>query len=303
MQLVGNFWSLKVDRQSVARSKAWFLTTAIVLVAAGAICAVLYWRLFWPTVTAAQASAADEGLHVLDISASSPAVRVTVVSHTLPPPIVRAPTQTVVEVHWAAETKPKPDPVSEGNTAVNPVREADRSTETSHPTTPPTSASVGTLPLPLVEVKLESPAIPLARPAAVSSDPPVTTKPPANLQQGGKTNFQKASSAVAIAPALKELQAQTYVPPRPLKWVKPDLQLFGLSKLSESADIKVKVRIDETGRVIAAHALIEGPKHDEKLMAAATAAVRQWIFEPAKAHGTNVPSDDMIVIHVSARTP
>lgn len=302
MQLVGNFWSLKVDRQSVARSKAWFLTTAIVLVAAGAICAVLYWRLFWPTVNAAQASAADEGLHVLDISAPSSAVRVTVVSHTLPPPIVRAPTQTVVEVHWAPEAKPKPDPVSEADTAVNPVREANRSTEANHPTTPPASASVGTLP-PLVEAKLESAAIPLARPPAVSSGPPVATKPPASLQQGGKTNFQRTSSAVAVAPALKELQVQTYVPPRPLKWVKPDLQLFGLSKLSESADIKVKVRIDETGRVIAAHALIEGPRHDDKLMAAATAAVRQWIFEPAKAHGTNVPSDDMIVIHVSATIP
>jgi hypothetical protein len=132
---------------------------------------------------------------------------------------------------------------------------------------------------------------PQANPAAVPN--PVVTKPapnPASTQPVPNPVAQKPTPVAAPAPA--------YVPPRPLKWVQPDQHLLGGSNPSAPVDITVKVKIDETGHVTAAHALIVGAKHDKKLMAAAAAAVRQWVFEPAKSHGTNVASEETIVVHL-----
>lgn len=145
-------------------------------------------------------------------------------------------------------------------------------------------------------------APPVALPTPSSADPVTSLlqsteipQPPTSI---GSVNSQPVQSTPTLAPAQpKDLPAAAYVPPRPLKWVQPGIQL------TQPLDIKVKVRIDETGHVIAAHALIEGPKRDRKLMAAAAAAVRQWTFEPAKAHGANVPCEETIVIHLGPEAP
>jgi hypothetical protein len=93
----------------------------------------------------------------------------------------------------------------------------------------------------------------------------------------------------------------TYVPARPIKWAAPDAKSLGISRISAPTDVAVKVRIDESGHVAAAHALLDGSVHDESVLAAVAAAVKQWIFEPAKMQGKNVPSDDTIVIHLDPK--
>ncbi|HEX3681769.1 MAG TPA: energy transducer TonB [Bryobacteraceae bacterium] len=137
-----------------------------------------------------------------------------------------------------------------------------------------------------VSVASAIPAPPEAVAAGPAVDPvtsllqPTLAPPPATLQPA------------APVPSARPKDMPAYVPPRPVKWVQPDVQI------AEPLDVKVKIRIDETGHVTAAHALLEGPRRDRKLMAAAAAAVRQWTFEPAKAHGANVPCEETIVIHL-----
>jgi hypothetical protein len=95
--------------------------------------------------------------------------------------------------------------------------------------------------------------------------------------------------------------AASYIPPRPLKWTAPNAKSLGLSKMAAASDVQIKVRIDDSGHVTAAHALLDGSPHDEALTGAVTAAVKQWIFEPAKMHGKNVPSEETVVIRVGPR--
>ncbi|MBV9760183.1 MAG: hypothetical protein JO340_06445 [Acidobacteriaceae bacterium] len=124
--------------------------------------------------------------------------------------------------------------------------------------------------------------------ATVPADDPVTkalqSSAPAPSPIAAQTSAPAVSRATGSAPA--------YVPPRPLKWMQPNIPM------TEPLDIRVKVRIDESGRVVSAHALVDGPKHDRKVLTAVAAAIRQWTFEPAKAHGSNVPCEETIVIHL-----
>lgn len=146
-----------------------------------------------------------------------------------------------------------------------------------------TTASPSTEPLFDVAAALQKPAE--IQPPAVSVPKPVpapATTPQSNVE------------AIPPSPSLakKPEPVAAYIPPRPLKWVQPN------ANPAEPVDIRVKVKIDDTGRVTAAHALIDGGKRDKKLMAAAAAAVKQWIFEPAKSYGANVASEETIVVHV-----
>jgi hypothetical protein len=93
----------------------------------------------------------------------------------------------------------------------------------------------------------------------------------------------------------------SYVPPRPLKWTTPNAKSLGISNMSKATDVQIKVRIDDSGHVTSAHALLDASAHDEALTAAVAAAVKQWIFEPAKMQGKNVPSEETVVIRVGPR--
>lgn len=97
------------------------------------------------------------------------------------------------------------------------------------------------------------------------------------------------------------VQQMGYVPPRPIKWSAPSAKSLGASHIPAPTDFEIKVRIDESGRVTAAHALLDRTRHDETVTAAVTAAVKQWVFEPAKMQGKNVASEQTIVIRVDPR--
>ena len=156
----------------------------------------------------------------------------------------------------------------------------------------------------------------LARPSVPNGgaplpDPPVVSQPlsdanpdPAALQPAASAPAVSsapapdASLSKSAAPLVPSSPPPAYVPPRPLKWVRVDEESLGVPKVAQGVDVKVKIKIDEAGNVTSAHALIDGPRRDKKLMAAAAAAVRGWKFEPAKAHGTNVSSEETIVLHL-----
>lgn len=157
--------------------------------------------------------------------------------------------------------------------------------------TPPPLAANITPPLP--DPPVISQPLAAADPAPASLQP--VASPPPSL-----SNAQPAATATGSGntPLARSAPVPGYVPPRPLKWIKLDEQAFGIPKLTQGVDVKVKIKIDENGHVTTAHALIDGPHRDKKLMAAASTAVRQWTFEPAKAHGVNVPCEEIIVLHL-----
>lgn len=112
---------------------------------------------------------------------------------------------------------------------------------------------------------------------------------------------ETAGSPVSTSREAIKPTPASYVPPRPLKWTAPNAKSLGISKMSMAADIHIKVRIDDSGHVTTAHALLDGSPHDEAVTSAVAAAVKQWIFEPAKMQGKNVPSEETVVIRVGPR--
>jgi hypothetical protein len=116
---------------------------------------------------------------------------------------------------------------------------------------------------------------------------------------GNGTNTTAAAANTASQPS--GVANLGYVPPRPIKWAAPSAKSLGISRVSTPTDFEIKVRIDESGRVTAAHALLDRARHDEAVTAAVTGAVRQWIFEPAKMQGKNVASEQTVIIRVDPR--
>ncbi len=149
----------------------------------------------------------------------------------------------------------------------------------------PVTAPVGTI----------QPSKAAAGPAG--SVPSAINRPAPSRESGSRDAASSAPPPGQPAPAV---QNTNYVPARPLKWAAPDARSLGVSRIPRAADIAIKVGIDDAGRVVSAHALLDGSVHDPAVLAAAAAAVKQWTFEPAKIHGRNVPSEDTIIIHVDA---
>ncbi len=69
--------------------------------------------------------------------------------------------------------------------------------------------------------------------------------------------------------------------------VLPDTTPLKFVPIGESTEVDVEVMIDQTGRVIEAHAK---NGNNRALIASAITAARQWIFEPAKSNGNDVAS-------------
>jgi TonB family protein len=73
----------------------------------------------------------------------------------------------------------------------------------------------------------------------------------------------------------------------------PDKKLFASWNVRDGMRVDVQVRIDETGRVMAAQ-VKNGTRDNRVLRDATLAAAKQWVFEPAKSEGKNIPSDHTI---------
>jgi hypothetical protein len=216
----------------------------------------------------ARGSNLSQILRVLDAAPRKPAAQAAPLDVKEPPVRTRTeqrPREFVEKPALAQQKTPAPDQVASA--------------------TPPASSAI-LKPLP------QAPAVD----ATPSQSAPFTLPPsPAGAQQPPPMESTPPSTVTpkpAGAPAAPVKDPPAYVPPRPLKWMQPNWPM------PQPLDIRVKVRIDETGRVTAAHALMDGATRDKKVLAAAAAAVRQWTFEPAQAHGANVPCEETIVIHL-----
>ena len=131
--------------------------------------------------------------------------------------------------------------------------------------------------------------------------PPPEPSTTAIRENAAKDAIKRGDAADETAGQPSVARNMGYVPPRPIKWAAPSAKSLGASRASVPADFEIKVRIDESGHVTAAHALLDRTRHDEAVTAAVTAAVKQWIFEPAKMQGKNVASEETIVIRVDPR--
>ncbi|MGI8959519.1 MAG: hypothetical protein ACR2IV_07140 [Bryobacteraceae bacterium] len=138
-----------------------------------------------------------------------------------------------------------------------------------------------------------------AQPSALSGQE--LPKPPPQLSPAVRETAPTQEPNTAATARYTAGQNLGYVPPRPIKWAAPSAKSLGVSRISPPTDFEIKVRIDESGRVTAAHALLDRTRHDETVTAAVTAAVKKWIFEPAKMQGRNVASEETIVVRVDPR--
>lgn len=86
----------------------------------------------------------------------------------------------------------------------------------------------------------------------------------------------------------------TYRPPRPVKEVLPKISALPQGTADATGELKVLVKVDESGLVIDAR--VDGNKRiDPTLRDAALGAARQWVFEPASLHGKSIASDHTIL--------
>lgn len=86
-----------------------------------------------------------------------------------------------------------------------------------------------------------------------------------------------------------------YQPPRPLKQVLPKVFALPPGAADAAGEVRVVVRVDESGQVIDARILEGRNRVGSMLASAALTAARQWIFEPASLRGKHIASDHTIV--------
>jgi TonB family protein len=75
----------------------------------------------------------------------------------------------------------------------------------------------------------------------------------------------------------------------------PNTRALPQELIGEVTRVEVEVRIDDTGRVTAAHAINQGPGSKAQLTSEALTAAKQWTFQPATLHGEKVESQHTIV--------
>ena len=220
----------------------------------------------------------------------------------------RVPVETAVERRNAVipgtratspEHRPAPSPVQR-DSGHAPARE--NPAEASHRVEPQKAGSAAlsanSLPPVISNATAPAPETPIVSQPFSAANPEPAAREPEPSRPAAAPGAQPAANVPASdGPKTVAAPVAAFVPPRPLKWVKLNEQSLGVARVAQGLDVKVKIKIDESGNVTSAHALIEGPKRDKKLMAAAAAAVRGWKFEPAKAHGANVSSEETIVLH------
>jgi len=84
-------------------------------------------------------------------------------------------------------------------------------------------------------------------------------------------------------------------PPRPVKQVLPKLNALPAGIADAAGELRIVVKVDESGHVVDAR-LLEGKKKVASVLASASlAAARQWVFEPASLRGKSIASDHTIL--------
>jgi TonB family protein len=123
---------------------------------------------------------------------------------------------------------------------------------------------------------------------------PVTSTVASTPSANGSPTATPRSTNAATANGPRPAQ---YVAPRPLKQVMPNAINPTSLAFPGPTEVEVEVRIDDQGRVTEARLLDSRPYNYEIFTNAALAAAKEWIFEPAKMYGKNVPSSHSIKFH------
>lgn len=89
--------------------------------------------------------------------------------------------------------------------------------------------------------------------------------------------------------------AATFVPPKPLRQVLPDLKSLGNVSINATSQLEVAVRVNKKGHVTEAYLVGDASKIPPRLARSALNAAKQWTFQPATLRGKSVPSDHTIV--------
>ncbi len=123
----------------------------------------------------------------------------------------------------------------------------------------------------------------------------IGTIPPATPGQTGSGETINGWDAVPSAKAKPRGTAglNGFVAPRPLQQVMPDVRSIPVGTLPVRTKVAVKVYIDTLGHVTTAR--VTSPGVNAKVAAAAVAAARGWIFDPAKRDGRYIYSEHTIV--------
>jgi TonB family protein len=95
--------------------------------------------------------------------------------------------------------------------------------------------------------------------------------------------------------AALDTKPPAFAPPKPLLQVMPNTRSLTPGLITQVTRVEVAVRIDNTGRVISAHALNDSGNTKGALSQAAVNAARQWTFQPATLQGEKVESEHTIV--------
>jgi TonB family protein len=142
--------------------------------------------------------------------------------------------------------------------------------------TPEKSPSLSVVP-PKVAIQLDLRQTPAA--------PPTNATPPLPSQAGPAPI---AASREALNRAVPRGQPR---PPVPINQTKPVLPDNVKAMLTHRLTVKVRVRVDSSGRVIAVEPIGNGGSLEKVLGSAAADAARMWTFEPAREGDRRVPSE------------
>jgi hypothetical protein len=124
----------------------------------------------------------------------------------------------------------------------------------------------------------------------------VTVDPPPQTADTSGQN-QTPSRDPLLAPALQQpgvvpaSLTPRYVAARPIHQAQPVLSAAVRNLIATLVEVDVKVRIDETGRVVKAEPLPGTEPVSSSLVGAARSAAMLWRFEPARRGNQPVPSD------------
>ncbi len=160
----------------------------------------------------------------------------------------------------------------------------------------PASAAVAVVPVSTKAPDVPATARPTA-PARTETPPPARTRPNYVQVTAEPVKGSRWGRMVGRIPLLKRLkkQPQAFVPPSPVRQVRPSVDERKLSSLERPIPVDVRVYVTESGKVDYAETVSGGPRGHGELAEAAVFAARRWDFSPAKLGEEKVPSE--VILH------
>jgi TonB family protein len=129
-------------------------------------------------------------------------------------------------------------------------------------------------------------------PAADSSRTPTQVQP--LFPEPPRTN------PIPVSPQMSP-SGPALLPPVPATQVRPDFPRHLVSQLTEPVRIRVKLSVDEKGRVTSAESLTQGDRLVEALSALARDAARRWRFAPARIGSREVAGETVVEFEFKPR--